>query len=68
MSVQDFKDKYLPRVHTDEHRDVVRAMIDETVRLRVYWTSPDRPDDDEFSNHRGTKISRMGTGFIRDVL
>ena len=39
-------------------------MIDLTVRLRVYWTSPDRPDDDEFSNHRGTKIPRMGTGLI----
>ncbi|KAK3798407.1 hypothetical protein RRG08_041705 [Elysia crispata] len=42
-------------------------MIDLTVRLRVYWTSPDRPDDDEFSNHRGTMTPRMGTGFIRRV-
>ncbi|KAK3743947.1 hypothetical protein RRG08_049865 [Elysia crispata] len=42
-------------------------MIDRTVRLRLYWTSPDRPDDDEFSNHRGTKIPRMGTGFISHV-
>ena len=42
-------------------------MIDLTVRLRVYWTSTDRPDDDEFSNHRGTIIPRMGTGFIRFV-
>ena len=67
MSVQDFKDKYLPRVHTDKHRDVVRAMIDLTVRLRVYWTSPDRPDDDEFSNHRGAKNPRMGTGLISHV-
>ena len=66
MSVQDFKDKYLPRVHTDKHRDVLRAMIDLTVRLRLYWTSPDRPDDDEFSNHRGTMTPRMGTGFISD--
>ena len=57
----------MPRVHTDEHRDVIRSMIDLTVRLRVYWTSPDRPDYDEFSNHRGTKIPRMGTGFIRHV-
>ena len=66
MSVQDFKDKYLPRVQTDEYRDVVRAMIDRTVRLRVYWVSPDRPDDDEFSNHRGTMTSRIGTGLISD--
>ena len=67
ISVQDFKDKYLPRVHNDEQRDWLRAMIDRTVRLRLYWTSPDRPDDDEFSNHRGTKIPRMGTGFISHV-
>ena len=67
MSVQDFKDKYLPRVHYDKHRNGFRAMIDLTVRLRIYWTSPDRPDDDEFSNHRGTKIPRMGTGLIRRV-
>ena len=67
MSVQDFKDKYLPRVHTDKQRDEIRSLIDLTVRLRLYWTSLDRPDDDEFSNHRGMKIPRMGTGFIRHV-
>ena len=67
MSVQDFKDKYLTRVHNEEQRDAFRSMIDLTVRLRLYWTSPDRPDDDEFSNHRGTKIPRMGTGFIYHV-
>ena len=42
-------------------------MIDRTVRLGVYWTSPDRPDNYPFSNDRGTKIRRMGTGFIRHV-
>ena len=67
ISVQDFKDKYMLRVHNDEQRDVFRSMIDLTVRLRLYWTSPDRPDDDEFSNPRGTKIPRMGTGFISIV-
>ena len=42
-------------------------MIDRTVRLRLYWTSPDRPDDDELSYHRGTVNPRMGTGFILRV-
>ncbi|KAK3779975.1 hypothetical protein RRG08_042142 [Elysia crispata] len=42
-------------------------MIDRTVRLRVYWTSPERPDDDELSNHRGTMTPHMGTGFISHV-
>ena len=67
MSVQDFKVKYLPIVYTDEDRDMFRSIIDLTVRLRLYWVSPDRPDDDEFSNHRGTVNPRMGTGFIRRV-
>ena len=67
MSVQDYKDKYLPRAHTDKYRDVPRTMIDVTVRLRVYLTSRDRPDDDKFSNHRGFKIPHMGTGFIDTV-
>ena len=67
MSVPDFKDKYLPGVHNDEQRDRIIAMIDLTVRLIVYWTSPDRPDDDELSNRTGTKIRRMGTGLIYNV-
>ena len=67
MSVEDFKDKYLPRAHTDKQRDEIREMIDLTVRLRVNWTSPDRPDDDELSNHRGTDKLRLGTGFIHNV-
>ena len=67
MSVQDFKDKYLPRVHPDEHRDEIRSMIDLTVRLRLYWTSLKRPDDYPFPNHRGMMTPRMGTGFIRRV-
>ena len=64
ISVKDFKDIYLPRVHTDKQRDMLRAVINLTVRLRLYWTSPERPDGDKFSNHRGTQKPRMGTGFI----
>ena len=56
-----------PEYTLTNNRDVFRSMIDLTVRLRLYWTSPDRPDDDEFSNHRGTVTPRMGTGFIRRV-
>ncbi|KAK3769593.1 hypothetical protein RRG08_043980, partial [Elysia crispata] len=64
MSVQLFEDNYLPRVRINKQRDELRRIIDLTVRLRVYWTSPDRPDDDELSDHRETKKSRMGTGSI----
>ena len=67
MSVQDFEDKCLPRIRNDEQRDRIRAMIDLTVRLRVYWTSPRRPYDDKLSSHRGKKIPRNGTGFIYRV-
>ncbi|KAK3731188.1 hypothetical protein RRG08_043464 [Elysia crispata] len=67
MSVQDFKDKFLSRVHNDEYRDQLRLEIDLTVRLRLYWTSLDRPDDDELSYHRGTMTPRMGTGYISHV-
>ena len=42
-------------------------MVDLTVRLRVYWTSPERPDEDLFSYARGSDITRIGTGFIHHV-
>ena len=61
ISASDFRDTYLPTVHTDKHRDVLRAWIDLTVRLRVNWTSPDRPDDQAFSGLRGMKSLRVGT-------
>ena len=64
ISVKDFKDIYLPKVHTDKHRDWLRAGIDFTVRLRVFWTSPRRPDNDPFSDVRGTDKTRLGTGLI----
>ena len=67
ISAKYFINKYISRVHTYEQHARLTAMIYLTVRLRIYWTSPDRPDDDEFSNHRGTEIPRMGTGFIRHV-
>ena len=64
ISAKDFKDNYLPRVHIDKHRDILRARIDLTVRLRVMWTSPDRPDDYPFSKSRGKDETRVGTGII----
>ena len=67
ISAKGFKDSYFSRVHTDKLRDLLRAMIDFTVRLRVHWTSPGRPDEDPFSDARGTDKIRLGTGFIEDV-
>ena len=67
ISAKDFKDNFLPKVHTDKQHDRLRAVIDLTVRLRVSWTSAERPDDYPFSNVRGTNRTRLGTGLIDSV-
>ncbi|RUS81239.1 hypothetical protein EGW08_010981 [Elysia chlorotica] len=64
ISAQDFKDNYLPRVENDKVRDRIGVLIDLTVRLRVNWISPGRPDGYAFSDARGTDKLRVGTGFI----
>ncbi|GFS07406.1 hypothetical protein ElyMa_004730300 [Elysia marginata] len=67
ISAQVFKDNYLPRLHSGRKREVLRCLIDRTVRLRVYCTSIDRPDDDAMVEYRGTGITLVGTGFVRMV-
>ncbi|GFR96101.1 hypothetical protein ElyMa_000959800 [Elysia marginata] len=67
ISVQDFKDNYLPRLQSDDQREKFRSCIDMTVRLRVDCTSQARPDDDDMAEYRGNSIMRVGTGFVRDV-
>ncbi|RUS78424.1 hypothetical protein EGW08_013798 [Elysia chlorotica] len=67
ISVQDFIDKHLPKLQSDKRYAVFQAIVDLTVRLRVNWTSPERPNEDNFSILRGTGITRMGTGFIRHI-
>ena len=67
ISAKDFKDYILPKVHNDKRRDVFRAMIDLTVRLRVSWTSAERPDGYPFCDDRGTDKTRVGTGWIDSV-
>ncbi|RUS88786.1 hypothetical protein EGW08_003416 [Elysia chlorotica] len=67
FSVQDFRDNHLTRFHTDKEREEMLARIDLTVKLRVNWTSLNRPDDDGFSALRGAELCRTGTGFIRYI-
>ncbi|GFR96152.1 hypothetical protein ElyMa_002713400 [Elysia marginata] len=67
ISVQDFKDNYLPRLQSDYQREKVRSCIDRTVRLRVDCTSQARPDDDDMAEYRGTSKMRVGTGFVCHV-
>ena len=49
---------------TEKTGDTLKALVDLTVKVRVYWTSLGRPDDIAFSDVRGTERPRMGTGFI----
>ncbi|GFS00428.1 hypothetical protein ElyMa_006398600 [Elysia marginata] len=64
ISAPDFKDNYLPRLQSEEQREMFRFMIDRTVRLRVNCTSQDRPDDDAMAEDRGTRKMRVGTGSV----
>lgn len=67
IAVSDYVNNYLPKIQNEAMRVVLRNWIDRTVRLRVRFTSLDRPDDDEFSDDRGTNKLRAGTGYIWDV-
>ena len=66
MSVNDFIDS-LSCSEGDPVREWVRAIADLTVRLRVGYTSQDRPDGDPLCGNRGKSIPRVGTGWICDV-
>ncbi|GFS10928.1 hypothetical protein ElyMa_003073300, partial [Elysia marginata] len=67
ISVQDFKDNYLPRLQSDKQREKFRSRIDKTVRLRVNCTSQARPDDYDMAEYRGTRKMRVGTGYVCHV-
>ena len=66
MSVNDFIDS-LSCSEGDPVREWVRVTADCTVRLRVGYTSQDRPDGDPLCGNRGKSIPRVGTGWICDV-
>lgn len=67
MSPQTFTEQFLVLLPTDKQREGLKARLDLTVRLRVRYTSPERPDTDSISDLRGTNNLRSGTGFIRYV-
>ena len=66
MSVNDFID-CLSCSEGDSVREWVRVTADLTVRLRVGYTSQDRPDGDPLCGDRGKSIPRVGTGWIYRV-
>lgn len=64
ISVPDVEGKYQHKFqHVRQHQDL-RAVMDLTVRLRVRYTSRDRPDGGDISDWRGTNRLRVGTGFV----
>ena len=67
IPVQDFKDIHLPRSLDDEVREWLRLSVDLTLRIKIQWTSRDRPDNDALSEYRGTGRLRLGTGFITHI-
>ena len=66
MSVNDFIDR-LSCSEGGQVREWIRATADLTVKLRVGYTSQDRPDGDPLSGSRGESITRVGTGWIYRV-
>ena len=48
----------------DEERERLGVLIQLTVRIRLNWTSGDRPEDDDLAEYRGSNRLRLGTGFI----
>ncbi|GFN99910.1 hypothetical protein PoB_002641600 [Plakobranchus ocellatus] len=48
--------------------DMVRIMLVLTVRLRVTYTSWERPKGYSFYNHRGSDVLHTGTGFVLAVV
>ncbi|GFS16105.1 hypothetical protein ElyMa_004949500 [Elysia marginata] len=67
ISAQDFIDNYLPRLQSDEWREMFRSWINQTVRLRVNCTSQDRPDGYPMAEDRGTRKIHVGTGYVWHV-
>ncbi|GFO14415.1 hypothetical protein PoB_004092000 [Plakobranchus ocellatus] len=68
ISAPDFSLLHLPEEYrTQEILDLVQAQADLTVRLRVGYTSANRPDGYPFSGFRGRYIPHTGTGVVTVV-
>ncbi|KAK3711615.1 hypothetical protein RRG08_020996 [Elysia crispata] len=64
----EFRPDHLPvSWHTPERLEIVRIIAEVTVRLRVGYTSMDRPEGFAFHNLRGSNIVHTGSGWIYDI-
>ncbi|GFN82470.1 cytochrome p450, family 3, subfamily a, polypeptide 65 [Plakobranchus ocellatus] len=63
FSITDLPESYqIPEVF-----DLIKNVSARTVRIRVNYTSPARPEDYVFSDSRGKYIPHVGSGWIRDL-
>ena len=68
IPVSEFGLENLPRRNqTQDILSCIRDLSDLTVRLRVTWTSWERPDGDQFCTLRGKTLARLGTGWVSNV-
>ena len=64
VSAQDFLKNRVFFLQTGKQRAVLRAVLDLTVRVRVYYRSKDRPDDIEIPKGTGAGSPHLGTGYL----
>lgn len=68
IPVNDFSLDHLPeRCRKDHNLEYIFALSNLTVRLRVNYTSMERPDGYTFSQSRGLKIPHVGSGWVDTI-
>ena len=50
-----------------DERKMMELLVNRTVRLKISYTSEQRPDGFPFSRCGGSSVPRLGTGFICDI-
>ena len=59
---------HLPKAYQNEEMfELVQNVSARTVRLRVHYTSPARPDGYPFHHSRGERVMHTGSGWVRDI-
>ncbi|KAI8749333.1 hypothetical protein BgiBS90_032763, partial [Biomphalaria glabrata] len=65
IAIHDFNKSHLPlKLRMDEVVNYILAEAQFTVRVMVYWTSKQRPDDDVCARFRGTQNPRAASGKV----
>ncbi|GFR93605.1 hypothetical protein ElyMa_000897100 [Elysia marginata] len=68
IPIKEFASKHMPQELRDQQTfDTFKTIANLTVRLRVRYTSENRPNDDPISQYRSTDYLRTGSGLITAV-